>query len=249
MKRIAIITGGAQGIGKITALHFINENIVPVLFDIDQEALNETQNELLIKGELLSIKGDVSKEKDVRNCINQVLKKYDRIDILVNNAAIAINKKITELTLEEWDKVVSVNLTGAFLFSKYAANSLKKTHGNIINICSTRAFMSEADTEAYSASKGGIYALTHALAISLGPEIRVNSISPGWIEVGHIKKEKNKKTYPLSQQDHQQHPCGRVGEADDIARMAVFLCDNKNSFITGQNFIIDGGMTRKMIYV
>ena len=109
--------------------------------------------------------------------------------------------------------------------------------------------MSEPNTEAYSASKGGIFALTHALAISLGPKIRVNSISPGWIEVGHIKKSSSKKEIKLTQADHQQHPCGRVGKAEDIANLILFLVDEKNSFITGQNYIVDGGMTRKMIYV
>ena len=109
--------------------------------------------------------------------------------------------------------------------------------------------MSEANTEAYSASKGGIFALTHALAVSLGPDIRVNSISPGWIEVSELKKSSQRSSPVLSEADHLQHPSGRVGKATDISSTILFLINPENTFITGQNFIIDGGMTRKMIYV
>jgi len=109
--------------------------------------------------------------------------------------------------------------------------------------------MSEKDTEAYTASKGGIFALTHSLAVSLGPDIRVNSISPGWIEVSELKKKSERKAPVLSEQDHLQHPAGRVGKTTDISSMILFLISPENSFITGQNFIIDGGMTKKMIYV
>ncbi|MBU0910682.1 MAG: SDR family oxidoreductase, partial [Proteobacteria bacterium] len=134
------------------------------------------------------------------------------------------------------------------LFAKYAVPHLRLAHGNIINIASTRALQSEAHTEAYSASKGGLVALTHALAVSLGPAIRVNCISPGWIEVGKWRKNKSRHPPALSAQDHQQHPAGRVGTPHDIAAMVAFLISGEAGFITGQNFVIDGGMTRKMIY-
>ena len=153
------------------------------------------------------------------------------------------------LTLQEWNKVLAVNLTGAFLCAKYAARHLKEAKGSIINICSTRAQMSEPNTEAYTASKGGIYALTHAMAVSLGPEVRVNSISPGWIDVSMNKKSSIRKPEKLTGMDHLQHPAGRVGQGEDIARMIEFLMAPKNNFITGQNFVVDGGMTKKMIYV
>ena len=126
---------------------------------------------------------------------------------------------------------------------------LKNLKGSIINISSTRTFQSEPNTEAYSASKGGILALTHSLAISLGPEIKVNCISPGWIDVSGIKKKSKANQIELSEADHSQHPAGRVGKPEDIANMVLFLLNPENDFITGQNFIIDGGMTRKMIYV
>lgn len=162
---------------------------------------------------------------------------------------IAANKPIRELELDEWNRVLAVNLTGPFLCSKYAAEELKKVRGVIINMCSTRAIQSEPNTEAYSATKGGLLSMTHALAMSLGPEIRVNAISPGWIDVSAIRKKSAANQYPLSEADHRQHPAGRVGNAQDIANMVYFLLQAENDFITGQNFVIDGGMTKKMIYV
>jgi NAD(P)-dependent dehydrogenase (short-subunit alcohol dehydrogenase family) len=126
---------------------------------------------------------------------------------------------------------------------------LKTTKGSIVNIGSTRALQSEQNTEAYSASKGGILALTHALAVSLGPEIRVNCISPGWIDVSGVKKKSAANQIELSGADNEQHPAGRVGKPEDIANMVLFLLNPENDFITGQNFIVDGGMTRKMIYI
>jgi NAD(P)-dependent dehydrogenase (short-subunit alcohol dehydrogenase family) len=177
------------------------------------------------------------------------LKIFHRLDVLINNAAISINKPVSKLSLNEWNRVIAVNLTGTFLCAKYAAPHLKKEHGVILNIASTRAFMSEPDTEAYSASKGGIIALTHALAVSLGPEVRVNCISPGWIEVREWRKKSQRNKPDLSALDHSQHPAGRVGEPEDIASLAEFLISDEAGFISGANFIADGGMTRKMIYV
>lgn len=248
-KKTVIITGGGQGIGKGTAKRLLMENYNVVIAEIDMEAGKETENELKEYGEIKFIYCDVSKEEDVKNLVSETVSMYGRIDVLINNAAISINKPIEELSLEEWNRVISVNLTGAFLCSKYCAPYLKQSNGSIVNIASTRAFMSERDTEAYSASKGGIFSLTHALAVSLGPDVRVNCISPGWIEVSEWKKESIRKIPILSEMDNKQHPAGRVGNVDDIASMILFLIDEKNSFITGANFIVDGGMTRKMIYV
>ncbi|MBZ4663197.1 MAG: bacilysin biosynthesis oxidoreductase BacC [Caloramator sp.] len=248
-KKTVIITGGGQGIGKGTAKRLLMENYNVVIAEIDKEAGQETVDELKIFGDIKFICCDVSKEEDIKSLVNKTVGIYGGIDVLINNAAISINKPITELSLEEWNKVISINLTGAFLCSKYCAPYLKQTKGSIINIASTRAFMSEKDTEAYSASKGGIFALTHALAVSLGPDVRVNCISPGWIEVSELKKQGIRKTPVLSEMDNKQHPAGRVGNVDDVASMILFLIDERNSFITGANFIVDGGMTRKMIYV
>ncbi|CCJ32731.1 glucose 1-dehydrogenase [Caloramator australicus] len=248
-KRTAIITGGGQGIGRGIAKRLLKENYNVIIAEIDKEAGEETERELSSLGNIKFIHCDVSKEDDVKKLIEETVKIFGEIDVLINNAAISINKSITELSLDEWNRVIGVNLTGAFLCSKYCAPYIKERKGSIINIASTRAFMSEPNTEAYSASKGGVFALTHALAISLGPDVRVNCISPGWIEVSHLKKQSQRYIANLTEMDHKQHPAGRVGNEDDIASLVLFLIDPQNSFITGANFIVDGGMTRKMIYV
>lgn len=194
-------------------------------------------------GEALFQQTDVSKPEDIAQLIARVDETYHRIDILINNAGIGITKSPYDLSVEEWDLVLNTNLRGVFLCSREAAKVMRRNkRGAIVNIASTRAFMSEPNTEAYSASKGGIVAITHALAISLAPDgIRVNAISPGWIETGDYSS--------LRDIDHQQHPAGRVGVPEDIARACLFLTDDANDFITGTNLMVDGGMTRKMIYV
>lgn len=162
---------------------------------------------------------------------------WDRIDLLVNNAGIASahHGRITDLSLADWRRVVDSHLTGAFLMTRAAVPRMGRG-ASIVNIASTRAFMSEPDGEAYAAAKGGIVALTHALAISLGPKIRVNAIAPGWISDGA----------DLRPVDHAQHPAGRVGRPGDIAETVLWLADA--GFVTGQVVVVDGGMTRKMIY-
>ena len=248
MKHHIIITGGAQGIGKITALELIKNNYYVSIFDQDKEALDEMKAEI-DNGNCSLYQVDVSKEEEVVEAINDAFKTTGSIYGLINNAAISINKPITELTLDEWQRVLNTNLTGAFLCSKYALPYLTKAKGCIINMASTRAFQSEPNTEAYSASKGGIFAFTHALAMSAAPDVRVNCISPGWIDVSGVKKSSVVHQANLSQDDHKQHPAGRVGNALDIARTILFLLDERNDFITAQNFVVDGGMTKKMIYV
>ena len=171
-----------------------------------------------------------------------VAKAYDELgwselDLLVNNGGVAdpVNGPLSELSLEDWRKTVDSHLTGAFLMTR-SAIPLLATGGSIINMASTRAFMSEPQTEAYAASKGAMVALTHALAISLGPKTRVNAIAPGWISGdGDLR--------PV---DHDQHPVGRVGRVEDIAQAVLYLADA--GFVTGQVLTVDGGMTRKMIY-
>jgi NAD(P)-dependent dehydrogenase (short-subunit alcohol dehydrogenase family) len=248
MTKNIIVTGGAQGIGKIITQHLLKESFCVSVFEIDTEAIEEFREEETSE-KLAFFSCDVSKENEVEKSMKSSAEKFGHINGLVNNAAILNNKPVTELTLEEWKRVIDVNLTGTFLCAKHAVSYLKTTNGSIINLCSTRAFQSEPDTEAYSASKGGIYALTHALAMSLGPEIRVNCISPGWIDVSGIRKKSEAKPYQITEADKKQHPAGRVGNGSDIARMVLFLLNHENSFITGQNFVVDGGRTKKMIYV
>lgn len=246
---VTIVTGGGQGIGKAIAIRFLEENHIVVIAELDRAAGSETVDELRDKGTVLFIPTDVGREEHVKTLIAQAVDHFGRIDNLINNAGISSNKAIAELSLDQWNRVICTNLTGTFLCSKYAVAHLATRRGSIINLSSTRAWMSEPNTEAYSASKGGVSALTHALAISLGPAIRVNSISPGWIEVCDWKKRAARITPELKPADHAQHPAGRVGRPQDIAELALYLCSDKASFITGQDFVVDGGMTKKMIYV
>jgi NAD(P)-dependent dehydrogenase (short-subunit alcohol dehydrogenase family) len=235
--KVAIVTGGAQGIGRATALYLQKKNYQVVTADIEP----------FEHPELHFIKADVSSETDVQRLVQETVKKYGRIDALVNNVGIGISKPISQLSLEEWNRVLAANLSSIFLCTKYAESYLRQAKGAIVNIASTRALMSEANTEAYSASKGGVVALTHALAVSLAPDVRVNCVSPGWIETRDWQKEPQEVIH--SEADKHQHLVGRVGQPNDIAAMVAYLLSQESSFITGQNFVIDGGMTKKMIYV
>src|SRR5581483_6251604 len=184
---------------------------------------------------VLSIEGDVADGATAERAVSAVVKAFGRLDAVVSNAGIMIRKPIAKLTLDEWRRVIDVNLTAAFLLARAAEKHLRRAKGAIVTIASTRALMSEPNTESYSASKGGLLALTHALSVSLGPDVRVNCISPGWIETGDYAR--------LRKADHAQHPAGRVGKPDDIARMTAFLLDRERSgFVTGANFVVDGGM-------
>lgn len=248
--KVAIVTGGGQGIGKAIAQRFLAEGLKVVIAEIDQEAGQETAREFNALGDIRFIQTDISDEASVKNLVREIQMTWGAIDVLVNNAAIAHpeNPPITEISLEQWNQIISINLTGAFLCTKHCVTNLKQNQGAIINIASTRALMSEPNTEAYSATKGGIVALTHALAISLGPDIRVNCISPGWIEVSEWRKSSERQSAQLTELDHQQHPVGRVGKPEDIASLALYLASPESAFITGENLVVDGGMTKKMIY-
>lgn len=246
--RTVIVTGGAQGIGRITTHRLLEHGYAVAVWEADQEALADAKAQVVAQ-HVLFVNCDVSSESSVQQAVEATLRRFGRIDGLINNAGFGIEKPLAEFTLDDWNRVIGTNLTGAFLCAKYTADHIAKHEGSIINIASTRAFQSEPNTFAYSASKGGIVALTHSLAVSLGPEVRVNCISPGWIDVSAVKKSGKANQEDLRPEDHSQHPAGRVGTADDIAQMILFLMADENSFITGQNFTVDGGMTKKMIYV
>lgn len=246
-----IVTGGAQGIGKGIALQLLRLGAAVLIADLDEEAGMETASECAAWGEVRFVQTDVADEASVARMAAEAAAWRGAIDGLVNNAGIADPgaTPVEQLSLDAWNRVLAVNLTGAFLCVKHAAPHLRRARGAVVNIASTRALQSEPNTEAYSASKGGLLALTHALAISLGPEVRVNAISPGWIEVSAWKKAGQRRTPALRPIDHAQHPVGRVGAPEDVAAMAAFLLSEASGFVTGQNFVVDGGMTRKMIYV
>lgn len=245
--RVVLVTGGARGIGR-GLVQFLAARDWQVAFcDVDREQGEWVQEQAGDGARYFH--ADVSCEEDVAGMMRAVTARHGRLDAVINNAGLAgpENGPIEELDLAVWQRRLDVNLTGPFLVSKHAVPHLRRNGGTIVNIASTRALQSEPETEAYAATKGGIVALTHALAMSLGPQIRVNCISPGWIDT-RAWQDKEGEASPLSDSDHRQHPVGRVGKPEDIASLAAFLISEQAGFITGQNYVVDGGMTRKMIY-
>jgi NAD(P)-dependent dehydrogenase (short-subunit alcohol dehydrogenase family) len=229
--RVALVTGGAHGIGAAIAARLTTDGWRVVVADLDQRGAAPSGGRYIVC--------DVADEAAVGALIAGVAAQEGRLDALVCNAGIMIRKPIAQLSLAEWSRVIGTNLTSAFLLVRAAEALLRAARGAVVTIASTRARMSEANTEAYSATKGGLVALTHALAISLAPDVRVNCISPGWIFT------KGDAPRP---EDHAFHPAGRVGTADDIAAMVAFLVGPESGFVTGAEFVVDGGVTRKMIY-
>jgi NAD(P)-dependent dehydrogenase (short-subunit alcohol dehydrogenase family) len=239
--RVAIVTGAAHGIGLAIAQRLLSDGWRLGAVDLPGSGLKRGYARHTRLTAL--IEGDVGTEETAGRAVRTVVDRFGRLDALVSNAGIMVRKPLRQLTLSEWRKALDTNLTAAFLFARAAEKPLRASRGAIVTIASTRALMSEPNTESYAASKGGLVALTHALAISLAPEVRVNCISPGWIVVRREEEEK------LRRKDHLQHPAGRVGCPEDIAEMAAFLLDrDRAGFVTGANFVVDGGMTRKMIY-
>ena len=237
-KPVALITGGAKGIGRAIALHLVSSRWQVAVVDLPDSGLRRT---FARERDVFVIEGDVREEETVFAAVKATVHRFRRLDGVISNAGIMVRKPLRRLTLSQWHRVLDTNLTAAFVLARAAEKPLRKARGAIVTIASTRALMSEPNTESYSASKGGLLALTHALAISLAPDVRVNCVNPGWIET---------KNYAgLRQKDHRQHPAGRVGRPDDVAELVSWLLDGKrSSFVTGANFVIDGGMTRKMIY-
>lgn len=241
--KVVLITGAGAGIGRALALAYAEQGALPVLVDKNEEGLEQTGLLLQEAGyDSLSLSADMSKPDDIIKMLRDLETIVGRLDIVINNAGFGIWKSPYDLSIDEWDSVVNTNLRGTFVCSREAAKLMRTTGGGaIVNISSTRAMMSEPNSEAYAASKGGILSLTHAMAVSLGPDhITVNAICPGWIETGDYSK--------LRPEDHEQHPSKRVGKPEDIARACLYLTDPQNDFVTGTHITIDGGMTRKMIY-
>ena len=220
--KVAIVTGGANGIGRCIADEFRKQGAIVYVID------------KLDGGHFV---GDISRKEVLEAFVAEVLNRHIKIDIIINNA-LPLMKGIDECSYEEFQYALSVGVTAPFYLVKLLKNHLAEG-ASIINISSSRDRMSQPQTESYTAAKGGIAALTHALAVSLAGRARVNSISPGWIDTAYTVYEGP---------DASQQPAGRVGNPMDIANMVLFLCSDKAGFITGENTCIDGGMTRQMIY-
>lgn len=220
--KIVVVTGGANGIGKCIASEFEKAGATVVVIDI-------------APGD--HYVGDISSKEVLEQFADYVKTTYGHVDVLVNNA-LPIMRGISECSYEEFQYAMAVGVTAPFYLSKLFLDCF--TDGaSIINIASSRDRQSQPQTESYTAAKGGIASLTHALAVSLSGKVRVNSISPGWIDTSYIEYEGP---------DAYQQPAGRVGNPMDIANMVLYLCSDKAGFITGENICIDGGMTRTMIY-
>ena len=241
-KRV-VVTGGAQGIGLATALAFHRNNDWVFAIDEDMEALSE------LPTGIIRVRADLANPEDVARACHHVLSQAMTVDVLVNNAGIGgAGKDVVETPLEEWDRILNVNLRAYWLMAKHLVPAMSEGSA-IVNVASTRALQSEPNTEAYAASKGGVVALSHSLAISLAERrIRVNCVSPGWIDVTRAKKSSSKNPEVLRPIDHEQHPAGRVGAPEDVAAAIMYLASNMSGFVTGTNLVVDGGMTRKMIY-
>jgi NAD(P)-dependent dehydrogenase (short-subunit alcohol dehydrogenase family) len=234
----ALVTGAANGIGRAIAQHLAATGWSVGALDLPKAGLGRAFARV---HHVMTMEGDVADEKTAPAAVGAMIDSFGRLDAVISNAGIIIRKPIRQLKLTEWYRVIDTNLTATLLLARAAERDLRKAKGTIITIASTRASMSEPHTESYSASKGGLVALSHALAVSLAPDVRVNCVSPGWIETENYGK--------LRRKDHAQHPAGRVGKPQDVAEVVAFLADREQSgFVTGANFVIDGGMTRKMIY-
>lgn len=242
-KKRIFVTGGAGGIGKAIVKAFCDAGWRVAFCDRDEAAGQQAARETGATFHPV----DVGNKEALEACVQQLLKEWGDLDVVINNAGISEIAPITATSVDDFDQILSVNLRPAFITSRLLAihrQSLgaPNRYGRIINISSTRYLMSEPGSEGYAASKGGIYALTHALAVSLADwQITVNSIAPGWIQ--------NKDYELLRPEDHAQHPSRRVGKPEDVARMCLFLCREENDFINGENITIDGGMTKKMVYL
>ena len=243
-KKVAVITGGAHGIGRAMVKAFEKNDIQVAFIDKDKEAGEEVFDEIPhedSKG--FFYHGDLAVKEDIENFIIHVVETFGQVDYLINNACLHHYGLFSGCTYEEFNEVLKVGVTAPYYLTLLLEKHFTKKAA-IVNISSTRQRMSQEDTESYSAAKGGIGSLTHALAMSLAGRVRVNAISPGWIDT----REGEEALILLDVRDMDQHPVKRIGRTEDVVRLALFLCDEKSGFINGEDITVDGGMSKMMIY-
>lgn len=241
--KVAIVTGGASGIGNAIAKTYLEHGAKVLILDVNEEGLQETRKELAkFKRKILLVKGDVTKFKDIRKAIHEAIRNWNRIDVLVNNAGVGTISSLIEMSEEEWDYVLNVNLKGMFLFTREVAKvMIKQNEGCIINISSVNEEIPLAGEIHYCVSKGGIKMLTRTAALELAPyNIRVNAIAPGMTETALT--EEILAIPELKNAVLHQIPMGRIGKPEDIAKVAVFLASPYASWVTGATIYVDGGM-------
>jgi len=248
--KVVIVTGAAKGIGQGIAKVFNQEGAKVVVVDWD-EANGEitTQDLCQAGGEAIFVRCDVSDEDQVKAMVDITISTYERIDILVNNAGVGVYKPFMDATMADWDKALNVNLKGQILCARYAVPHMRaQGKGAIINISSVHSFQTVNGVAPYATSKGGVFALTHAMAIDLGPTIRVNAIAPGWVMTPLIQSIFNSYPDPAAQQRavEQRQVMKRIGRPEDIGNAAAFLASDEADFITGTQLFVDGGLTAQL---
>lgn len=236
--KVIVVTGGANGIGRYLVQAFVERGAIVYCMDKDRQAGERLQS--TVRGHCFFYHGDLTNEESMQCFVKQVIDGAGKVDIVINNACFSHRGIMSECSYAQFNEVLRVGVTAPYMLTQLFLAHFSKG-ASIVNIASTRAMQSQADTESYSAAKGGLLALTHALAVSLAGRVRVNAISPGWIDTGDTG-------YEPSTQDHQQHPSGRIGTPADIVRAVLFLTNVENDFINGENIVVDGGMSKLMIY-
>jgi NAD(P)-dependent dehydrogenase (short-subunit alcohol dehydrogenase family) len=248
--KVAIVTGAAKGIGWGIAKIFIQEGAKVVVVDWDEENGKKTTEELCkAGGECIFVKCDVSNEDQVQAMIDKTVQVYGQIDVLVNNAGVGVYKSFMDATMADWDRALNVNLKGQVFCSRGAVPHMQaQGKGAIVNISSVHAFQTVNGVAPYATSKGGVFALTHAMAIDLAPTIRVNAIAPGWVYTPLIQSIFDSYADPAAQRTEVERRAlmKRIGRPEEIGYAAAFLASDEASFITGTQLFVDGGLTAQL---
>ena len=246
--KVCVITGGALGIGRCLTREFAKHGCKVAFIDINKAAGEQNLQHIQSNyGEGLFYCGDLTNQSTLQEFVDMTIEKFGRLDYLINNACISKRGILSDCSYDDFNYVLQLGVTAPYMLSKLFLKYFNEGAA-IVNISSTRANASQPDTESYTAAKGGIAALTHALAVSLAGKVRVNSISPGWIDVREYYDDCDACQYDHSEADQSQHPVGRIGHARDMAKLAMFLCHQDSGFITGEDITVDGGMSKLMIY-